>query len=625
MSDHLLTYSIKLKTNKRGSVMVMFALFLVGLTTSVSFAIDLSRLYLARQKNQTVSDLAALAAVNTPSPIVGSTSSAVAIATAKAVAIANGFDGAKTVVGVETSPADADSLALKATVGQDVAMPIGLLSVGQPVAVNVASWAEPKAAGSCFRSQYGPTNIYNAAIVNAPDCTAEAKTYLYSCGTSKTTLSAVATGYSSTIEKLYLCATATISPAAARFTYKATVTDTMASAAPVTGMLARLDAMAWGWSFGIFSPVNPSVPWGTNQTYNGVTATVPTNARIGSLAATNAVLTFTGSGAADPTCASPTTVSGIATLSGANTLNFASGCYVFGSALNASSASNTSFAVLPGASVTFVFKGTMTTASGSSLTFGDASVYFNGGSIANYGTRVAFGNGPFYLWGGTIYNVYATSTLSFGNGPFYFYGGSVSNNGTMVLGNGPFRFQGGSMLLHAGSTSSFGVGDMEFYGGTVIAGGASVTFGAGGSATTGSGAILMYGGSFALTADTLTAIGSSFGFKGGTLSLLGIGTITATAPTGPTPSLGYRNLLFGVWGGAFNLYQSGGQMDTMSGMVYAPATNASIYGSQTITPPAGGCFGVVSGILDIYQSARINGAPCAGMTGSATGNGALVQ
>jgi len=249
----------------------------------------------------------------------------------------------------------------------------------------------------------------------------------------------------------------------------------------------------------------------------------------------------------------------------------------------------------------------------------------NGGSIANYGTRLSFGNGPFYLWGGTIYNVLATSTLTFGNGPFYFYGGSVSNIGTMTLGNGPFDFQGGSLALISGSTTSFGVGDMSFYGGTVIAGGKSVTFGAGGSATTGSGTVAMHGGSFALTADSLTAIGTSFGFKGGTLSLLGIGTIKATAPTDANPRLGYRNLLFAVWGGAFNLYQSGGQSDTMSGLVYAPATNASIYGSQTITPPPGGCFGVVSGVLDIYQNATINGAPCAGLTGNTAGRAVLVQ
>ena len=605
--------------------MVMFALFLAGLATTASFSLDLSRMYFVRQRNQLVSDLATLAAVNTESPISGSTASPKAVATARSVVIANNIDPDDTTLAVTASPADAASLALRTTIEMEVALPIGIMTVGGGAPVNVASWGVPNAAGACFRSQYGPTNIYNNAVVYAPACGAEAKTFLYSCGASVTTLNSVRTGYSVTSERPYLCNGATITPGAASFSYNATVTDTIASSVPVTGMLGRLNQMAAGWPYGVVSPVNPPVPAGTAQSYVGQTVTIPGAARFAALTINNSTITFAGSGGPDPTCATPTTIGATMTLSGTNQVTFGSGCYVFGAAFNAPAASNSRLSVAPGASVVFVFKGTMTVASGAQLVFGDATSYFNGGSIANYGTRLEFGNGPFYLWGGTIYNVYPASTLVFGTGPFYFYGGSISNTGTMTLGNGPFWFSGGSLALNANSTTSFGVGDVNFYGGTVIAGGASVTFGAGGSAETGSGAVMMYGGSFALTAQSLTAIGTSFGFKGGTLSLLGVGTINATAPTAPNPALGYRNLLFGVWGGAFNLYQSGGQMDTMSGMVYAPATNASIYGSQTITPPAGGCFGIVSGVLDIYQSARINGAPCAGFTGSSAGDGRLVQ
>ena len=604
--------------------MVMFALFLGGLAMTASFAVDLSTLYLARQKNQLVSDLAVLGAVNTPSPIVGSAPSTTATATAKAIAAVNGFDAATTTLTVTPSPAHAGVQTLKAAIGVAVTLPLGLLSAGGGSTVTVASWAEPNGTGACFRSQRGPTNIYNNAIVNAPACSAEADTYFYSCGSSQTTLAGVTTGYPATAEKAYLCGSATLKPTAASFTYSADVTDTLAGSVPVSGMLADLNAMAGGWSFGSVSPVRPTVSSGTSQSYANTAVTVPPNTRFGSLSMTDVTMTFQGNGP-DPTCAAPTTVAATTTLTGSNTLTFGSGCYVFDAAFNAKPGSISQFVVPAGASVVFVFDGTMTIASRAELSFGDASVYFTGGSIANYGTRLSFGNGPFYLWGGTMYNVKPDSTLSFGNGPFYFYGGSISNKGTMTLGNGPFRFQGGSMTLSADSVTSFGVGNMLFYGGSVIAGGASVTFGAGGSAATGSGAVLMYGGTFSLTADSLTAVGTSFGFKGGTLSLLGIGTINATAPTDPSPTLGYRNMLFGVWGGAFNLYQSGGQMDTMSGMVYAPDTNASIYGSQTITPPAGGCFGIVSGVLDIYQNARINASPCAGLTGNSAGKGMLVQ
>lgn len=611
--------------SRRGSVMVMFALFLTALAGATSFALDLSNLYLVRQERQMVSDLAVLGATSTAAPIAGSVPSATALATARAIVAANGLDAGATTLTVTQSPARSGARALKATIGTTVTLPIGLLSLGARPTVNVASWAEPSGTGACFRSQSGPTNIYNNAIVTAPACTAEAKTFFYSCGKSETVLATVATGYTPLSEAPYLCPTASLQPNAAGFDYSATVTDTIAGTAPVTGMLAHLKAMAGGWSYGTLSPVRPSTPPGTSQSYSGQSATIAANARLGSLAVANSSLSFQGGGA-DPRCTAPTTIAATLSFSGSNTLTFGSGCYVFGAAVNATAGSTSRLEVAPGASVVFVFAGgTLTVASGATLTFGDATVYVNGGSIANYGTRLSFGNGPFYLWGGTIYNVLATSTLTFGNGPFYFYGGSVSNTGTMTLGNGPFDFQGGSLALNPRSTTSFGVGDMSFYGGTVIAGGASVTFGAGGSAETGSGTVAMYGGSFALTADSLTAIGTSFGFKGGTLSLLGIGTIEATAPTDPHPTLGYRNLLFAVWGGAFNLYQSGGQMDTMSGLVYAPATNASIYGSQTITPPPGGCFGVVSGVLDIYQNARINASPCAGLTGNTAGRAVLVQ
>lgn len=603
--------------------MVMFALFLTGLTASASFALDLSKLYLVQQERQVVSDLAALGAVSTASPIAGTAPSTTALATAKAIVAANGFDPDSTTLTVAASPADGASQVLKATIGGAVTLPLGLLSFGARPSVDVASWASPSGTGACFRSQYGPTNIYGNAVITAPACTAEAKTYLYSCGKSQTVLADVATGYPARSEAPYLCASASLQPSASSFDYSATVTDTIASAAPVAGMLGHLNAMAGGWPYGTLSPVRPSVSPGTNQSYDGESAAFGPGARIGLLTLSDSSVSFQG-GDTDPTCTSPTTIAATVTLNGTNTLTFGSGCYVFGAAFNANKGSNSRFVVAPGASVVFVFRGSMVVASGASLTFGDASVYFNGGSIAHYGTLLSFGNGPFYLWGGSIANS-ATSTLTFGDGPFYFYGGSISNTGTMTLGDGPFEFQGGSVVFNPGSITSFGVGDMNFYGGSLAANGVSLTFGAGGSAAAGSGAVAFYGGSFILYGGSLTGIGTSFGFKGGTMALYGTGTITVTAPTQANPTLGYRNLLFGIWGGAFVLYQPTGPTNTMSGMVYVPVSNASILGAQTITLPPGGCFGVVSGVLDIYQNARINAAPCAGLNGGAAGRAKLVQ
>lgn len=625
MRGRLLTLSNGLSADRRGSVMVMFALFLTTLLVAIAFMLNLSRLHLARQKGQLVSDLAVLAAVNTANPFSGVTPSRIAIATARAVATANGFDPDQLLLSAGVSPNDAAATALKATIAQDVPLPIGLPPLGSHAIVNVASWAQAGGAGMCFRSQTGPINIYDDAVVASPACRAEAKTYLHLCGRSRTTLASVTTGYSASAEQDQLCETATYRPAAETFRTGETVTDTIVSSAPVTGMRTHLDAMANGWPFGTVPPVRRSAPPGPNRDYNGTTAVIAPNSVIGSFTVTNANLRFAGSGAPDPACNSPTSVAGTATMAGTNRLILASGCYIFAAGFTALDDSDTEYAVAPGASVVFLFNGTMTMAPGSRLTFGNATICFDGGTVSNNGGSLSFGDGPFYLWGGGIANGRRTSTLSFGDGPFYFYGGSVSNDGMMTLGKGPFWFKGGSLTMNAGSTTSFGVGNLEFYGGTVTAGGESVTFGAGGSASQGSGAVSMYGGSFKLTSRSLTAIGTSFGFSGGTVSLLGVGTIRATAPTDPTPALGYRNLLFGVWGGAFSLYQADRQADIMSGIIYVPTTNASLYGSQTIRPPPGGCFGVVAGVLDIYQNARIYGAPCAGLSGGVAGSAMLVQ
>ncbi|MFE1602782.1 hypothetical protein [Methylobacterium sp. ID0610] len=648
----------------------MVLMVIIGITAVV---IELSRLYVERLKAQRIADIATMAAAATSSPIQGGALSTTARNTALNIAVINGLRADDMVVTAVSSPNGSGNGAIRARVARNLTLLTGsLFSNSQSATIGANAWAEITGSthGACAASLIGAVNIYNAAIVKGPSCNLAAETWLYVCHTALLKAKGVTVGYTKSQEAAFLCPGATYSPASSAFTYGGSVTDTLAANPVIIALKARLAAMfSPGWPYGAISPaalLSPTIPSGADRTYVGVAATLGQATRYGTVKATNASLTFTGNGAPDPGCASPTTLSGSLVLSGLNQLTFAPGCYAIGGSIQLNTGASATF-VTSGTDVTFAVTGAVTNGTGS-LTFGNATYsirgnldnsaggsmtlgagrlvagagvintgggtlrlgdgphYFNGGTITNGPGRLVIGNGAFHLWGGGIANA-AAGEMQVGDGPFLFYGGTVTNSGgRMSFGTGPYAFSGGSLTLGTGSTTSFGVGDVSFYGGSVTLGGASMTFGAGGSAIDGSATVAMAGGSFSLTADSLTASGVTFALQGGTVSLLGIGTMNATAPTGLNPRHGYRNVLFAVFGGAFNLYQSSAVTDTLSGIVYAPGTNASIYGKQIVRYPSGGCFGVIAGVVDIYQSAQLAMAPCSGLTVPANGAGyTLVQ
>lgn len=612
-----------------GGVAIMAAAFIAAMLLVASFAIDLSLVYVTTQRAQVIADVANLAASNTTSAVSNGAATATAVATAKNVAQINGFGSATITVSAGPSPRGDGSTALQTVIDKDVRLGLGLLSTSATIGTETTSWTSVAGGGDCVTSLIGPVNIYNYAVVKGSTCTVKAKTYLYVCGTADLEVAAVKVGYIQLFEALYICSTATVTPSLGSFTFGASISDIYASDTRLSALKSKLLGMAFGWDFGILPPVNPTVWWGSDKTYTNTSASLPQSTLYGTIQSTGSTLTFPGTGSADPTCSSPTTISGSFIFNGANTLTFGSGCYVFGGSITVNSGASAAFNVAAGAKVTFVFKGSLFNNGNSSVSFGTATCYFNYGSIYNNaGATMTFGNGSFYLWGGSLYNNSSSANLSFGTGPFYFYGGTIYNNGVMTLGDGPYYFQGGSLILNSGSSTTFGVGDVYFYGGSVAANGNALTFGNGGSASSGSGTVYMFGGSFSLTSKALTATGMTFGLYGGTVSLLGSGTFNATAPTGSSPSKGYRDVLFAIWGGTFNLYQSGSMTDTMSGMIYVPISNVSIYNNQSVSVPSNGCFQIVGGIVDIYQSTTLSVAPCRGFAGStatSTSSGVLIQ
>lgn len=659
-------------SDARGSVAILSALLLSALALAMAMALETSNLYVARLQNQRAADLGNLAAAATPSPIVDGVASPVAIATAAQVAGINGMAADGVVTSSTPAPDGSSRLALRTQVVRQMpALFPGLIGTTTSNTVGATSIASLTSSSNdaCIASLLGPTNIYGSSSVVGPACGISAKTYLHVCGTATVSVAKASVGYTSGNEAGKLCSGPSLSPDPATFGYNATTTDTIAGTPGILGIRKHFAAMADpGWPYGQRSPrslLNPPVSAGKAQTYSNEAATLPQDVKYGALTLTDATLTFSG-GAPDPTCASPTTISGNLLLNGTNTLTFADGCYVFAGYVLAKDTSNNTFAVRPGAAATFVFKqyitngggililpdatysfaGSINNTNGGSLTIGAGTKvfgaaidngtgtltllagdhYVNGGTITNRTGSMSFGNGRLYLWGGGINNA-SSGTLTYGDGPFYFYGGTVINEtGRLIFGNGPFFFQGGSLTLKARSTTRFGVGNIDFYGGTISMAGESTIFGYGGSAVTGSSTVSLYGGSLSLTTQNLTAIGVTFAFQGGTISLLGVGTINATAPTGANPTYGYRNILIVVFGGAFNLYQSAGALDTMSGLIYVPVSNASLYGNQTVDIPPGGCFQLVAGVVDIYQRAKLNVAPCQGLTvGSDSLSSALLQ
>ncbi|MCD7111581.1 Tad domain-containing protein [Rhizobium sp. DKSPLA3] len=636
---------------------IMSAFCILLITMTCALVLETSSLYVEKLRAQRATDIANLAAANTASAIVNGGASNTALATAKQMAVANGFQSSDVVARVMAGKSGISELSVDIQYDSTLTF-ARLLTTNDAVSVDESSSVRimsKSSDGNCIRSMLGPVNLYGNAIIDGPGCYIEAATYLYVCGKAAVAAKKVAVGYSRQSEKAYICKDAQIDPAFSSFTFDTTSVDPLAPDPRIAAIKARLQTMT-RWAYGTKipeTPLNPTIPIGKDESYADNTVSLSPSRRYGTLTISNSVVAFTGTGQADPYCLAPTTISGNMILSGVNRLTFGSGCYAIAGYVRNEDGASTRFDPLPGAQVTFALKqyidnrtaelsfgnmafsflGDVRNANGGTLTFGkglfrfgagiingngrlsfgDGAYYVAGGSLINGAGSMTFGNGVFYLWGGSLSNS-STGSVTFGNGGFYFYGGTVTNvKGRMTFGDGPFEFSGGSLALNPGSDTTFGFGDMNFYGGTAYFHGASTLIGrnAIGDSVGGSSSVFFYGGSFSMKSEKLVAVGTTFAFYGGSVSLYGVGPMNVTAPTGGQPAFGYQNILFYVQGGAFSLYQSN-VTDILSGIIYVPKTNISIYGSQTVTIPDGGCLQVIGGVVDIYQKASLEMQPCSG-------------
>lgn len=611
--------------NESGSVAVIGAVMIALALAVVSLLVDLSILYVAKQRSQIVADVANLAATNTTEAISGRAATPAAVATAAKVAEINGYGGATVTTTAVASPLGDGSTVLRTRIDEAVEPGVGLLTNANSLPVASSSWSSSRISGDCLTALIADVTILNQVKLSGPDCTVRAKTDLYTCWSVEMAVAAVHVGWSKSWEANMICSNAQVTPSLGSFVFSDTITDTYASDSRLSALKNTLASMVANWGYGLLPPVNPFPPISfTDKTYSGSTASLARGA-YGKLTMASSKLTLNGYGAADPSCSAPTTFYGAVTLTGTNTLTFNAGCYVFGGAVTIKSGGRASFAVTAGAGVVFVFKGGLFNETGSFTSFGNANYHFNYATVDNAsGASLSFGDGTYSFWGGSVTNAASTSTLTFGDGPVYNYTGGFYNYGTMTFGNGSRYLAGTTISLTGSSITSFGTGNFYFYTGTFSALGEAVTLGAGGSSSTGSGTFYMQSGTFLLGPTKFTSIGMTFGFYLGSQTI-NDATLNAVAPTGVNPSRGYRDILFAAFTSGVNIYQYSGQHNVVSGMIYTPLGFSSITGNSTTEVADDGCFQIAAGNVGINTGASVELAPCRGFVGTSSTAGKLLQ
>lgn len=612
--------------DSKGSVSVIAAVAITAILFVLSFMVDLSILYVAQQRSQTIADVANLGAATTTVAISGGVATPAAIATAKNIIEINGFGSSTASIAAVPSPRGDGTLVLNTTLQHPTELGLGLLSSLPNIMVAGASWTSSTISGDCLTSVLADITVLTNTTVTGSNCSLRAKTDFHICWNSNVNMSDVHVGFPQQLEAPLICPNSSMTPSLSSFHFSDTVTDAYAPDSRISGLKSQLNAMLSGWTYGISPPVNPIPPPSLmTASYSSTDANV-SNGAYWTITATGSNLAFSGFGAPDVSCAAPTTLTGTFSLSGTNILTFSSGCYVFGGAVQIADGATVAFNVAAGAKAVFVFQGGLSTGSNATVTFGNASYYFNAMTISNgTGSKMTFGTGPFYMFYGKIWNS-AGSSIAFGNGPYYFYLESINNNGTMTYGDGPYYLQSSSLNLNSYSNTTFGVGDFYFYGGALNATGSALTLGSGGSASSGSGTFYMTSGTFFLGRTVLTARGMTFALLL-SVQTLQDPTLIVTAPTDVNPARGVRDVAFAVFTGAFNLYQNYKQANTLAGLIYAPLSFLSITGGSDVGFPSGGCLQLVAGSIGLNTGTTVALAPCSSFATISTNSysGKLIQ
>jgi hypothetical protein len=557
-------------TDRRGSVSVVGALFLLSTALIVVFITQVSDLYIIKMKAQRTADLAALAAAMAATPVISAeAASTAAIGTALDVATLNGFGTA--TVNTTGAPSGQADYTLSTTISTTPATIIGTWLSGATPVVSAMSQVSvaPTSVTDCIATIGGTVQISDTASVTGSSCAVGSQSTITMSG-GTTSLQAIAVG-ANQYSELPLLTGGTLSSGSvsSNFLYNATITNTAATNAAVVALQNHLQG---SWPYATTIPQTAQsepISTGPAKNFGAGPYTVPAHSYFGAVTLNGTTLNFAGSGGPDIGCAMPTTISGATTLNGSNTLNFASGCYIFGGDVSTDHGSSiTNFNINAGATVVLSFYGSINInvslggslnfgaaesysiigninvnnngafniTSGTKringnivntvgyLSFGDGDTYLNGGTISGgVSGSITFGNGSFYLWNVTLNNPGA-SAITFGTGPFYLWNCTISN-GTAGTSKPSYLSFGGSMYFYGGSLNTYdyasttllGPGNIDFYNsGNMNIGGPTTL---NGSNSSGGGTISFFGGNLSVTSSDLNLIGGTVALTTGALNV----------------------------------------------------------------------------------------------------------
>ena len=666
----MLDWLTRLGGDRRASASLLGAFLITTTVLLVTFTVQLSDLYIIWLKVQRTAGLAALAAsVGASAPVVSSgAASASAVATALNVASVNGFGGS-TVSTSGAASGGASTLTTTITDTPSLIMGAWLSAAAPVIAAPAQALMTPVTMTDCAASLGGGFQISGSATASGPACGLASQSTIAMSGGSFSAAAAAVGAHA--YDEIPLISGGSQSPAVRSFMFNAATSDTAATNLSVIALRAHLQSLAT-WPYGSTIPQTATaqaVPAGGPQVFGAQTVSVPANTHWGALTLAGSTLNFAGSGGADDSCASPTTVSGATQLNGSDTLNFGSGCYIFNGSVSTDAggaSSVTNFTVNPGATVVFRFQSTVNinVASGGSLNIGSAYSYsFIGninststgtfsvgagtkifsGNITIYNGYINFGNGTSYLSGTTIFSGYNPSSgITFGNGPFYLWNGMIDNvqNGHASFGTGPYyffnsqiidgtygqggvNFAGGNYYFNGGSIVSgqnyfssmnFTAGNMDLYGGASISVSSTMRLG-NGSQSSGSTTVSLYGGSVTVAAGTLYLSGGTIAMTTGAFTVSG-GGLQSAPPTNAAPAYGYTDIALLSTGGNVNI--TGGS-SSVGGLIYAPGGAVTVSGAAVLQRIGSYCLSVIANSVALSGSSSTSMSPCAGLSAVTTG------
>lgn len=589
--------------NDRGSVIVVGAVVLPVLLLIGSLAIELGNVYLAKERNQQIADVAALAGALSGGP----TNDATAVSNAASnVAQTNGLPSLAVSASLVASPSGDGNNAALVTI--TTAVPVRLAAVlgfGTSMNVSSSAWAEIKTAGeACIIGLIGDGTSYTqsgGSNVRANNCSIESGNNISVTGGSSLTAANVAAGGTIQVNGGSSIATTPIAnntqshvsgigdPVAnnaalsVAFSGLANLSGSVANPATPAGGVSL--AFAWAPS----GPSDPTYPYysGTGGIYNkGTLPCTGGSYALGTITVAGGVSVSIN---VTPGC-TYTVTNGINNSGVQLVLAGTAGNWLVNGGITTGSTS-----IVFGPANSFWIGGGINVGGSGSLTFGAASlVWINGGITQSGGSSTNFNANSYQIAGTASLAGMVNWATNDVNPSINFYNGLTLNFGTYNFGAGDYGVNGG-VFVGNGATVYIGNAMLSINGNLSISSGASLC---GAPAPCGSGT------------STLTIIdnGTNTINGGSTTNIEAPGSLSAYGVPGIAIASNYSS-------GAGNFVQnfSGGTGGTYGGVIYFPNSSLLVSGGTSASGP--NCMEIVANVVQITGGSTV-ATSCSGFGGS---------